>query len=161
MRQHADTMKPGSAKDKGRRFQKQIVQSILSAFPSLEGNDVVSTSMGANGTDVRLSPTAERLFPYSIECKNVERINIWEAIAQCEGNSTNPSTTPIVAFRRDKCPPYAVVPWDHFIELASRASTPPSPPRGPDNSTLSTAVRKAMVDLQVALDVNPSADTTT
>jgi hypothetical protein len=48
-------MNSQSTKAKGRRWQQKIVRMILDCFPSLEPDDVRSTSMGASGPDVQLS----------------------------------------------------------------------------------------------------------
>ena len=80
-------MKPQSAKAKGRKLQQWVRDLILESFPSLEADDVRSTSMGAGGEDVQLSPAARRLFPYSVECKSVEKLNVWGAYEQAEANS--------------------------------------------------------------------------
>lgn len=63
-------MKPSSAKAKGRKLQQQVRDLILETFSDLEPDDVRSTSMGAGGEDVLLSPLARRKFPFSVECKN-------------------------------------------------------------------------------------------
>ena len=62
-------MKAQSAKAKGRKLQQVVRDGVLKRFPSLEPDDVRSTSMGAGGEDVQLSPVARRLFPYQVECK--------------------------------------------------------------------------------------------
>lgn len=63
-------MKPQSAKAKGRRLQQDIRDLILGTFPELQPDDVRSTSMGAGGEDIQLSPAARRFLPIQIECKN-------------------------------------------------------------------------------------------
>ncbi len=77
-------MKPRSAKNKGKRLQNAIRDLILEHFPQLEPDDVVSTLMGDSGTDIKLSPAARKVFPYSPECKNQEKVNIWAALEQAE-----------------------------------------------------------------------------
>ena len=81
-------MKTQSAKAKGRRLQKEIKELILEKFSSLEEDDVRSTSMGASGEDILLSPAARKLFPFSVECKAHEKLNIWSAIEQAEENAS-------------------------------------------------------------------------
>jgi len=66
-------VKTSSAKAKGRRLQQKVRDLILETFSELEEDDVRSTSMGAGGEDVQLSPLARRKFPFSVECKNVEK----------------------------------------------------------------------------------------
>ena len=113
-------MKPQSCKQKGRKFQQQIVQSIKETFPVLRDNDVKSTSMGCGGEDVVMSPLAESIFPYSVECKNVEKLNVYAALEQAATNAPR-KKTPILAMRRNRTKAYAVIQWDHFMELAKRS----------------------------------------
>ena len=81
-------MKPQSCKNKGRILQKKIVESLYKAFPQLTEGDLRSTSMGASGEDIQISPAARLLIPFSIEAKNQEKVNIWSAYSQCLSNST-------------------------------------------------------------------------
>jgi hypothetical protein len=113
-------MKPQSCKQKGRKFQQEIAQSIKDTFPVLRDNDVKSVSMGAGGEDIVMSPLAEELFHYSIECKCVEKLNVMNAIEQAVANTVR-GKTPVLAMRKNRTKPYAVVRWDHFMELARMA----------------------------------------
>ena len=73
-------MKTRSAKNKGKRLQNDVRDLILETFKQLEEDDVRSTTMGDSGEDVLLSPVAARkLFPFSVECKNQEKLNIWSS----------------------------------------------------------------------------------
>ena len=85
----------------------------------LEPDDVVSTLMGDSGTDIKLSPAARKSFPYSPECKNQEKMNIWASLEQAEKN-TKEGTTPVLFFKRNNTPIYAVIPAEHFFELTSK-----------------------------------------
>jgi len=80
-------MKIRSAKNKGRRLQNTVKKLILENWNQLEPDDVRSTSMGVNGEDIQLSPAARKLFPFSVECKNQENLNLYSAINQSEYNS--------------------------------------------------------------------------
>jgi hypothetical protein len=71
-----------SRKAKGRRLQQHVRDRVLETFEQLEDGDVRSTSMGASGVDVLLSPLAQKLFPFAVECKNQERLNLWESLDQ-------------------------------------------------------------------------------
>ena len=110
-------MKPSSAKQKGRLFQQTIVRMLVKAF-DLEVDDVFSRSMGASGEDVMLSPRARVLFPYSVECKNVEKFNMWQSYKQASDNSGD--YEPIVFVKRNHHKPLAVVDAEHFIGVISR-----------------------------------------
>ena len=108
-------MKPRSAKNKGKRLQNKIRDLILEKLDSLEPDDVRSITMGDSGEDILLSPAARRLFPYSVECKNQEKINIWSSLEQAEENSGK--HTPLVIFKRNRSKTYAVLEFDKLLEL--------------------------------------------
>jgi hypothetical protein len=108
-------MKPQSAKAKGRKLQQMVRDLILEAFPSLEPDDVRSTSMGAGGEDLQLSPAARRLFPYSVEAKNVEKLNVWGAYEQAEANSGKHE--PLLIMKKNKKKPLVVLDLEAFINL--------------------------------------------
>ena len=77
-------MKTRSAKNKGKRLQNDVRDLILETFTELEPDDVRSTTMGDSGEDVLLSPAARKLFPFSVECKNQEKLNVWSSLEQAE-----------------------------------------------------------------------------
>ena len=108
-------MKPRSAKNKGKRLQNKIRDLILEKFDSLEPDDVRSITMGDSGEDILLSPAARRLFPYSVECKNQEKINIWSSLEQAEENSGK--HTPLVIFKRNRSKTYAVLEFEELLKL--------------------------------------------
>ena len=86
-------MKPRSAKAKGRNLQNFVRDKLRQIFvdewelvPGLEADDIKSQTMGMPGEDIILSPSAKKLIPYSFECKNTERLNLWKAIEQANDN---------------------------------------------------------------------------
>ncbi len=111
-------MKSRSSKAKGRKFQQEIREAILKKFPSIHEDDIKVALMGENGEDIKLSNKARELLPYSIEAKNRESINIWEAIKQATLNANK--HTPLVIFRRNNEKPYVVVSFEHFLQLIDR-----------------------------------------
>ena len=108
-------MKPRSAKNKGKRLQNQIRDLILEKFNQLEPDDVRSITMGDSGEDILLSPAARKLFPFSVECKNQEKLNIWSALEQAENNSGD--YDPVLIFKRNRTKTYAVLELKDFIRL--------------------------------------------
>lgn len=71
-------MKTSSAKAKGRRLQQQV-RDLLRTIGKPRGlvaEDIESRGMGQNGVDLILSPAAKKVFNLSIECKNVEKLNV-------------------------------------------------------------------------------------
>ena len=99
--------------------------------------------MGAGGEDVQMSTAARRQMPYSIECKNTERLNIWSAIEQCKANAPA-DATPLVVFKRNRSETYAVVPWAHLVRLRKRLrradADADAPPRDTSHAAASASV---------------------
>lgn len=112
-------IKPSSAKAKGRRHQQWVRDQILELFPKLEPDDVRSTSMGAGGEDVQLSPAARKLFPYSVECKALKQIGVYKFIEQAEANCP-PTAQPLAIIKADRRKPLAVVDAEHFFRLIGK-----------------------------------------
>ena len=80
--------------------------------------DVESRSMGAGGEDLIMARAAREKFPYSIECKNVEKLNVWQAYEQAKENCKN--YEPIVIIKRNHKKPLAVVDAEYFVGLYGR-----------------------------------------
>tara|TARA_R100001463_G_scaffold35623_4_gene77381 strand:+ start:2424 stop:2762 length:339 start_codon:yes stop_codon:yes gene_type:complete len=108
-------MNPRSSKAKGRRLQNAIRDILRKTFPKLEDDDIKSQTMGMTGEDIVLSPAAKKVIPYSFECKNVERLNIWDSLEQAESNCED--RCPVLVFTRNRKNTYAVIPIDKLIEL--------------------------------------------
>ncbi len=108
-------MRSRSRKNKGKRLQNKVLDILLEAFQDLEQDDIRSAIMGESGEDIKLSPAARKLIPYSIECKNQEKLNIWEALSQAEENSV--VSIPVLIFKRNRSKTYAVLPIEEFINL--------------------------------------------
>lgn len=109
-------MRTQSAKAKGRRLQQMVRDAILDLLIHLSPDDVRSTGMGQGGVDVQLSQQAKKDFPYSVECKNKERISIWNELKQTTEN-LEPDTEPLLIIKKNRTPAYAVITFDHFMEL--------------------------------------------
>ena len=73
--------------------------------------------MGAAGEDLMLSPAARLLFPYSIECKNTETLNVWAAWKQACANAGEHA--PLLIIKRNRAQPLAVVDAKHFVKLST------------------------------------------
>lgn len=106
-------MKPASAKAKGRNLQKWVRDLILKLFP-LEPDDVQSTSMGATGEDVRLSPAARKAVPYQIECKNKARSQVHTYYDQAKSHGEH---EPLVIVKMDRDIPLAVLSAEVFFKI--------------------------------------------
>ena len=107
-------MRPQSAKAKGRRLQQQFRELLIEEL-GIHPEDIESRSMGAGGEDLIMARAAREKFPYSIECKNQETLNVWKAYEQAESNSGD--YEPVVFIKRNNQKPLVVVDAEYFVRL--------------------------------------------
>ena len=107
-------MKPQSAKAKGRRVQQQFRELLIEEL-GIHPEDIESRSMGAGGEDLIMARAARQKFPYSIECKNVEKLNVWEAYKQAEENSKD--YEPVVVMKKNNHKTLVVIDAEHFVKI--------------------------------------------
>tara|TARA_A100001011_G_scaffold365629_1_gene417456 strand:+ start:1979 stop:2362 length:384 start_codon:yes stop_codon:yes gene_type:complete len=112
-------MKVQSAKAKGRRFQ-QWVRNKLIEILNIHPEDIESRSMGAGGEDLIMARAAREKFPYSVECKNQEKVNIWESYKQAVENSKD--YEPILIIKRNNHKPLVLIDAEHFLKLHNRVA---------------------------------------
>ena len=110
-------MKTQSAKAKGRKLQQWVRDQIIEQL-EVHPEDIESRSMGAGGEDLIMARAARERFPFSVECKNVEQLNVWEAYEQAKSNSKDHE--PIVVMKKNQKKPLVVVDADFFISLFKR-----------------------------------------
>lgn len=107
-------MKTQSAKAKGRRLQQWVRDKLVEEL-GVHPEDIESRSMGAGGEDLIMARAAREKFPYSIECKNVEKLNVWEAYEQAKSNCGD--YEPIVVMKKNGKKPVVVVDAEYFVGL--------------------------------------------
>ena len=107
-------MKTQSAKAKGRRLQ-QWFRDLLIEKLDIHPEDIESRSMGAGGEDLIMARAARQRFPYSIECKNQESINVWKSYEQPQENSKD--YEPVVVLKRNNTKPLVLVDAEYFVKL--------------------------------------------
>ena len=107
-------MQTQSCKSKGRRLQ-QWIRNLLVERLNIHPEDIESRSMGAGGEDLIMSRAARKSFPYSVECKNQEKINIWSAYEQASQNSGD--YVPIVVIKRNRSKPLVVIDAEEFVNM--------------------------------------------
>lgn len=108
-------MKTASKKAKGRKLQDFVRDKLRGLFNNLEEDDIKSAIMGESGEDIKLSPAARKLIPYSFECKNQERLNVWSSLEQAEENCND--RTPVLVFKRNRSKTYVAIEIDSFLTL--------------------------------------------
>lgn len=71
--------------------------------------------MGTTGSDVVLSEAAAKLFPFDVECKNQEKLNIWSALEQSQ--QENRSLSSLVVFKRNRSKVYVALELEDFMRI--------------------------------------------
>jgi hypothetical protein len=108
-------MKPSSCKAKGRRAQQEAADLLVKRFSDiLETDDIRSTPMGVTGADVMMSPLARRMYPFDIEIKNVEKLNIWDAINQAKSHGDK---HPLVCFTKNGEDMFVALKMEDFLKF--------------------------------------------
>lgn len=108
-------MKPSSAKAKGAALQKWVRDKMYLHAPELQEGDARSTSMGASGEDVQLSPKAREVFlGTQWECKNLAKIAAYGFYQQA---AMHGKSEPVVVMKQNHCKPLALVDAEWLIRL--------------------------------------------
>ena len=106
---------PRSRKQKGAKFQSEIRQKLLETFPILEEDDIKTAIMGESGTDIKLSPAARKLIPYSIEAKAQEKISLRAWWDQTKANAGK--YIPLLITKQSRREPLVVMSLEDFLKL--------------------------------------------
>ena len=107
-------MKTQSAKAKGRKLQKWMRELLIEKL-DIHPEDIESRSMGAGGEDLIMARAAREKFPMSVECKNQEKVNVWESYKQAEDNSKD--YEPVVVIKRNNSIPLVLVDAEYFVSM--------------------------------------------
>ena len=107
-------MRPQSAKAKGRRLQQQFRELLIEEL-GIHPEDIESRSMGAGGEDLIMARAAREKFPYSIECKNVEKLIVCEAYKQASQNSKD--YEPLVVMKKNNHKTLVVLDAESFVKI--------------------------------------------
>lgn len=107
-------MNASSAKAKGRRLQQWVANKIGKTIDCEveKDGDIESRPMGQSGSDVILRGVAKELFPFGVECKNVENLSIWKALDQAKEYGE-----PLLFFTRNRTSKYVACRANQFFEM--------------------------------------------
>lgn len=114
-------MKTRSKKNKGRRLQNLVAKHFRDHYTSVPGDDrkpsdIKPAIMGEQGKDIKFYGYASDLYPYAIECKNQERVNIWASLEQAEANADQ-DEVPLLFFKRNGSKVYVAMDMRDFFLL--------------------------------------------
>ena len=110
-------MKTSSAKAKGRKLQQWFARLLIDKL-GFDEEDLESRPMGSQGEDIILGKQSREKFPYSIECKNQEAVNVWKAYEQASENCKG--YEPLVVIKRNRTKPLVVMDAQKFVELLNK-----------------------------------------
>lgn len=86
-----DRITVASAKAKGMGFQRKVCELISELigipYTSDDSSLISPRTSGCNGTDIILRGEALQKFPFAIECKASEQLNLVNAIEQAKSNT--------------------------------------------------------------------------
>lgn len=114
-----------SAKAKGRNLQQWVCERIsaITGIPYVQSDDqceIHSREMGQAGIDVVLRGEALKRFPFSVECKATESLNLKDTVDQAKSN-TYKNTDWIIVHRKKAIPePLVIMSWDTFEKLVKK-----------------------------------------
>jgi hypothetical protein len=113
-----------SRKAKGRRLQqwvcKQLSKILNLPYDQQDDNCLIhSREMGLCGEDVVLRGEAYEKILFSIECKNVEKFNLYGAIEQAKQN-TKKDKSWLVIHKKNNSKPIAILDAEIFFELLKK-----------------------------------------
>lgn len=111
-----------SAKAKGRNLQYWVCERIAGMFGiKFDQNDndceIHSREMGQNGTDIVLRGNCRRLFPFSVECKACETLNVPEWIEQASKNVEKDKDWLLVVKKQSIGKPIAIMDFGAFEKI--------------------------------------------
>jgi len=117
-------MKTASAKQKGRIAVQQVKDLLHQYAPVLESDDIVMPAGSQPGADIHLSPHAKKFYPFAIEVKCQQSIQIWAALKQADSHvprkaQAGPEVTPILFFKRNHSEMYVALKAEDFMKLTS------------------------------------------
>ena len=113
-------MKPQSAKQKGRLLQKKFRQMLIDLL-GLDAEDLESRPMGSQGEDIIMGKQSRDKFPYSVEFKNQEILNVWKSYDQAQNNCKG--YEPLLVIKRNRSKVLVVLDAEYFVRLHSSMHT--------------------------------------
>jgi len=111
-----------SAKGKGRELQKWVCRKIsgLTGIPFDNKDDnckIHSREMGQSGVDIILRGEALQKFPFSVECKSTESLNLREFVQQAKNNQKEDTNWMVVVRTKSISDVVVMMSWESFEKL--------------------------------------------
>ena len=124
-----------NGKQKGNQFEREIAEEFRRNLGEFAARNSGSGA-GISKSDIHNN------FNLNLECKRVERLNIFKAITQSERDANFAHSRPTVVFRANRMPePYIAIELSHFFELIRKSREPKT--FKTDNQRLKYLLRQA------------------
>jgi len=113
-------IKIASRKGKARELQKWVANKVseITGIPCGKDQLIESREMGQSGVDVKLIGKAKEIFPFSIECKAQEKLNLYDAIKQAITNQRE-GTTWLLFSKKKNTKPIITMDAQEFFNIYS------------------------------------------
>jgi hypothetical protein len=108
-----------SAKAKGRKLQNKVrddLRRIGKEYGLVDG-DIESRQMGGTGVDTVLSPRGKRVFPFDIECKNQESLNVFTEFCKHYQKYRNTKHMKLLVHTKNRSEVLVTMRWSLFLKL--------------------------------------------
>ena len=103
-----------NSRDKGARYERHIAQVLRDH--GYEAERGCQHSGGKDSPDVK-----HNMLNIHIEAKAVEKLNLWNALAQSEKDAGE-NEIPIVVFKRNRSKDYVALSLEDFIEIFKKGT---------------------------------------
>jgi hypothetical protein len=110
-------MKTSSAKNKGRRLVLELREKLLEFAPDLNPQEIFVPASSQPGADLHLSPKAKEIYPYCVECKNVESLNVHKAFEQAKTHQKSEDEVPLLVFKKNRSETMVALRLEDFLKL--------------------------------------------
>lgn len=114
-------IKTSSAKGKGRNLQYWVCEHLAYITGLIfnqkdDQSPIRSREMGQHGVDIVFRGEAEKLLPYSIECKSTEYFDLEESVQQAAKNKKLGTDWTLIFKSRLLDNPVVIISWNHFAD---------------------------------------------
>jgi len=113
-------MKTRSAKAKGKRLEKWVVEQLKAVF-GFDDDDIRVPVGAETGADIKIAKKHALSFPFAFECKNQEAVGpIYKMYAQAESHCDD-DTVPLLIIKKNNTIPLCVLDAREFFYILGQA----------------------------------------
>ena len=109
-----------SCKAKSRRLQDFVAERFKVIF-NLDDDECRPALMGESGVDIKIPVRARDRCRFAVECKNVERIELWKSWKQTKHNA-EVVQTPLLVITKNNSDKLVVMSFEAFEQLIEESN---------------------------------------